>query len=216
MVITIIGILIALLLPAVQAAREAARRMQCANNVKQIALAIHGIAEANGVFPPLAVQTNGIYGTIGVNGPYKGAVGFTFFDWLLPYIESTSLYNQFNGNVCQTIGGASVTLLAYSIPAYQCPDEPTQTPHGLTTAPCGAPISRRMATTRQTTWCSATQRKRALRVRPPLPRSATVRATRCLSPSAMELAETIRRETLTRRMRIFGAIPIDPGHQVFV
>jgi prepilin-type N-terminal cleavage/methylation domain-containing protein/prepilin-type processing-associated H-X9-DG protein len=79
-VITIIGILIALLLPAVQAAREAARRMQCCNNLKQIVLALHGYHEAKNCFPPGA-------GSDGVMGVFPA---------LLPNMELSNLYDQVN------------------------------------------------------------------------------------------------------------------------
>ncbi len=80
-VITIIGILIALLLPAVQAAREAARRMQCANNLKQLALGCHGFAEANGHLP---------YGR-----KYDIWSAYTWTELTLPYIEQQAVYDGY-------------------------------------------------------------------------------------------------------------------------
>ncbi|MDR1960617.1 MAG: DUF1559 domain-containing protein, partial [Planctomycetaceae bacterium] len=79
MVIAIIGILIALLLPAVQAAREAARRMQCTNNLKQIGLAVHNFHDTRQGLTPLCV------------GNYDKV---SFFYLLCPYIEQQPLYDQ--------------------------------------------------------------------------------------------------------------------------
>ena len=78
-VIAIIGILIALLLPAVQAAREAARRTQCANNLKQIGLAVHNYHDVRKALPPVRIA---------------GGTGWaTFFVMILPYMEQDQIYD---------------------------------------------------------------------------------------------------------------------------
>ena len=89
-VIAIIGILIALLLPAVQAAREAARRMQCANNMKQIALAAHTYAAANGDGFPIGC----INRTRASDGSSTGYPMHSLFVTLLPYMEMESVYER--------------------------------------------------------------------------------------------------------------------------
>ncbi len=81
-VIAIIGILVALLLPAVQAAREAARRMSCSNNLKQIGLAIHNFHDAHDSVPPSRY----------LNG-YT-----TWFALILPYVESSAQFEQWHFN----------------------------------------------------------------------------------------------------------------------
>jgi len=82
-VIAVIGVLVALLLPAVQSAREAARRVECANQLKQLALAAHGFNTAHRSFPPGLEQFE-------VSSPprYRGTSLFTF---LLPYIEQGTI-----------------------------------------------------------------------------------------------------------------------------
>ena len=91
-VIAIIGVLIALLLPAVQAAREAARRMQCSNNLKQLALAVHNVHAARGALPP-RVWSRRQNGNI---PPYQDASAdrYNGMIFLLPYIEQQTIYDQ--------------------------------------------------------------------------------------------------------------------------
>jgi len=84
-VITIIGILIALLLPAVQAAREAARRMSCTNNLRQMGIGLHNYHAALDCFPP---------GGIEVGPAYPQGRMFAWCVFLLPYIEQQPLYEQ--------------------------------------------------------------------------------------------------------------------------
>jgi prepilin-type N-terminal cleavage/methylation domain-containing protein/prepilin-type processing-associated H-X9-DG protein len=114
-VITIIGILIALLLPAVQAAREAARRMQCVNNFKQAALALHGYHSAKDCFPP-------------------GMLSRGYWSWstfILPYMEQQAVYDMFNFNApndyyySTDAGNSNNRAQMTLISAYICPSDPT-------------------------------------------------------------------------------------------
>ena len=109
-VIAIIGILIALLLPAVQAAREAARRMQCSNNLKQIGLALHNYHDTHKVFP---------YAT--------GGQG-TYWSWsalILPFIESGNIHQRIDFRYpYNVVHAANNEAMKQFIPVYICPSAP--------------------------------------------------------------------------------------------
>jgi prepilin-type N-terminal cleavage/methylation domain-containing protein/prepilin-type processing-associated H-X9-DG protein len=133
-VITIIGILIALLLPAVQAAREAARRMQCSNNMKQIMLAFHNYENAHSCFPVNLDQwvwcASGSWSNCG--GAYANdKPTFRCLVYILPYIEQQPLYDQlaFNKN-CKQLPNAN--FAGVLIPAYSCPTDPSSTQRIIT------------------------------------------------------------------------------------
>lgn len=131
-VIAIIGVLIALLLPAVQQAREAARRMTCTNKLKQIGLAIHNHHDTYGQFPsgvrytPEPDFTSGSWcstsGTTGTREPWTVKI--------LPFLEENNLYDQFDLNASFTatsnVPGAAVNnnLFKLNQSAYQCPSDP--------------------------------------------------------------------------------------------
>jgi prepilin-type N-terminal cleavage/methylation domain-containing protein len=120
-VIAIIGILVALLLPAIQAAREAARRSQCVNNMRQLGIATHNIHDTNKCLPPLSTsgETFG-YSTL-TTGPYKDATGYTIFNWLLPYLEEGAIFQAADSNVNTYVNG--VRIKAHVISAYLCPSD---------------------------------------------------------------------------------------------
>ncbi len=94
-VIAIIGILVALLLPAVQAAREAARRMECGNNLKQTALALASYETTMGVFPPGRMGCDGWTADVCAGNPGIERPGTSGFVMILPQLEQQNLYDKF-------------------------------------------------------------------------------------------------------------------------
>ena len=130
-VIAIIGILIGLLLPAVQAAREAGRRMQCVNNIKQIALACQNYHDAHNAFPMPTGYRGGC-----PNCPPPA--GFSVHALILPYMEQTPLFDSIafwihigNGTVACWRGGTDYHKIippcqeaaATKLPCYLCPSD---------------------------------------------------------------------------------------------
>lgn len=110
-VIAIIATLVALLLPAVQQAREAARRSQCSNNLKQVALAFHNYADVYGGIPNRQSFTTAV------------SSGYGWGVRILPFIEQSALYDSFNfnKNFCD-IENKAVTMTPISV--FMCPTSP--------------------------------------------------------------------------------------------
>ena len=120
-VIAIIGILISLLLPAVQAAREAARRIQCANNLRQLGLAMHNYHAAHGSFPPGAIGINPATGNQGEGGRIRTP----FVAFLLPYIEETARYDIYDFS---RSGFRQAAVVGTYMSVWNCPSD---TPHRM-------------------------------------------------------------------------------------
>ncbi len=118
-VIAIIGVLIGLLLPAVQQAREAARRTLCQSNLKQIGVALHNYADTHGVFPPgyvSKIQLAGEHDDLGA--------GWGWNALLLPFLEAGPLHEQINFSV-NIETPANATARVQTISGLLCPSDPS-------------------------------------------------------------------------------------------
>lgn len=98
-VIAIIGVMVGLLLPAVQAAREAARRMSCSNNLKQHGLALHNYHGAFNVFPPGRFASGQLANNVQLAIPVKNTTGWAM---LLPFLEQQAAFDQYDFNFCSS------------------------------------------------------------------------------------------------------------------
>jgi prepilin-type processing-associated H-X9-DG protein len=121
-VIAIIAVLSALLLPAVQAAREAARRVQCVNNLKQLGLALQNYHDAMLVLPPGYVAASPFK-----DGETDSAPGWSWASMILPQLEQSPLYASINFSL-PVQASANVTAAQTNLPTFLCPSDQFQQP----------------------------------------------------------------------------------------
>jgi prepilin-type N-terminal cleavage/methylation domain-containing protein/prepilin-type processing-associated H-X9-DG protein len=123
-VIAIIAILIGLLLPAVQKVREAAARMKCSNNLKQVGLALHNYHDSNGYFPPGAASDKAPWKTPGTAPDANW--GSSWMVHILAHIEQTAVLSrwQFSGQSGWQNANNNATIAGLTIGVYRCPSSP--------------------------------------------------------------------------------------------
>jgi prepilin-type N-terminal cleavage/methylation domain-containing protein/prepilin-type processing-associated H-X9-DG protein len=129
--LSIIGVLIAILLPAVQAARETARRAQCTNNLKQLGLALQNYEMAYGVLPPGAITWQGF-----PQDCLTPRRGHSLFTLILPFMEQPAIFNATNfaygtkgRQGAQNAGAVNYTAFSARIDSLICPSDSRQTPY---------------------------------------------------------------------------------------
>jgi prepilin-type N-terminal cleavage/methylation domain-containing protein/prepilin-type processing-associated H-X9-DG protein len=141
-VIAIIGVLVALLLPAIQAAREAARRSQCTNNLKQLALAIHNYEASNKRLPPGYASNSLTVPAPATRDPqtWDAPPGWGWGAFLLPHMEQTTISNQVDSAVALW-DARYAELIRTTIGSFLCPTDSGEREPFYVTDPSGQPLT---------------------------------------------------------------------------